>query len=232
MGAKITGLQYASKGLLGPLGRAFRIDDMGSLGRYLKPAMEEAQKQGHGSVGRKSLGGETYDSLVGDRLANLALGQTQFRVGKDGIAITDDTYDSNMTAEFYLKKSREALKSGDMGTALFNGLSGLLRVNQNTGWGNLRPGGLDIDLGDGYNQTDSSGKVLPQAQISSQQKPKTAPPLPPHTSVIDPTFGHEITTWGGGTGEWPSDPATPSIPSIPIISGWLDKMALLGLPGY
>ena len=69
-----------------------------------------------------------------------------------------------------------------------------------------------------------------KAQISPQQKPKTAPPLPPHTSVIDPTFGHEITTWGGGTGEWPSDPATPSIPSIPIISGWLDKMALLGLP--
>ena len=98
LGAKITGLQYAAKGLLGPLGKAYRIDDMGSLGRYLKPAMEEAQRQGHGSVGRQALGGETYDRLVGDRLANLALGQTQFRVDKDGRAVTDDTYDSNKTA--------------------------------------------------------------------------------------------------------------------------------------
>ena len=201
LGAKITGLQYAAKGLLGPLGRAYRIDDMGSLGRYLKPAMEEAQKQGHSSVGRKALGGETYDRLVGDKLANLALGQTQFRVGKDGRAVTDDTYDSNMTAEFYLKKSREALKSGDMGTALFNGLSGLLRVNQNTGWGNLRPGGLGIELGQGHRPTDPSGKVIPQAKISPQQKPTTTAPPPP--SVDPESFANTGTgddgTFGEGT---------------------------------
>ena len=241
LGAKITGLQYAAKGLLGPLGRAFRIDDMGSLGRYLRPAMEEAQKQGHGSVGRKALGGETYDRLVGDKLANLALGQTQFRVGKDGRAVTDDTYDSNRTAEFYLKKSREALKSGDMGTALFNGLSGLLRVNQNTGWGNLRPGGLGVDLGEGYQPTDASGKLLPQAKISQQQKPKTAPPPPSIDQRMYDKYGVDLGTGDYG-GTWAEatavpSPATPSNPAMSVIDAVIVnpfnslKGAILGLGG-
>ena len=241
LGAKITGLQYAAKGLLGPLGRAFRIDDMGSLGRYLRPAMEEAQKQGHSSVGRKALGGEMYDKLVGDKLANLALGQTQFRVGKDGRAVTDDTYDSNRTAEFYLKKSREALKSGDMGTALFNGLSGLLRVNQNTGWGNLRPGGLGVDLGEGYQPTDASGKLLPQAKISQQQKPKTAPPPPSIDQRMYDKYGVDLGTGDYG-GTWAEatavpSPATPSNPAMSVIDAVIVnpfnslKGAILGLGG-
>ena len=169
LGAKITGLQFAAKGLLGPLGKAFRINDRGSLGRYLRPAMEEAQRQGHGAVGAKALGQKKYNELVPDRLANLALGQTAFNVGEDGRAKTSDTYDSNNTAEYYFKTSREALSKGNVGTALFNGLSGLLRVNQNTGWGNLRPGGNDIDLGGGFAQTDSSGKVKKVSKMSGAQ---------------------------------------------------------------
>ena len=169
LGAKITGLQFAAKGLLGPLGKMFQIDDKGSLGRYLRPAMEEAQRQGHGAVGAKALGQKKYDELVPDRLANLALGQTAFSVGEDGRAKTSDTYDSNNTAEYYLKTSREALSKGNIGPALFNGLSGLLRVNQNTGWGNLRPGGNDIDLGGGFEQTNSSGKVKKVSKMSGAQ---------------------------------------------------------------
>ena len=169
LGAKITGLQFAAKGLLGPLGKAFRINDRGSLGRYLRPAMEEAQRQGHGAVGAKALGQKKYDELVPDRLANLALGQTAFTVGEDGRAKTSDTYDSNNTAEYYFKTSREALSKGNVGPALFNGLSGLLRVNQNTGWGNLRPGGNDIDLGGGFEQTNSSGKVKKVSKMSGAQ---------------------------------------------------------------
>ena len=169
LGAKITGLQFAAKGLAGPLGKMFQIDDRGSLGRYLRPAMEEAQKQGHGAVGARALGQKKYDELVPDRVANLALGQTAFSVGEDGRAKTSDTYDSNNTAEYYLKTSREALSKGNIGPALFNGLSGLLRVNQNTGWGNLRPGGNDIDLGGGFEQTNSSGKVKKVSKMSGAQ---------------------------------------------------------------
>ena len=169
LGAKITGLQFAAKGLLGPLGKMFQIDDKGSLGRYLRPAMEEAQRQGHGAVGAKALGQKKYDELVPDRLANLALGQTAFTVGEDGRAKTSDTYDSNNTAEYYFKTSRQALSKGNVGPALFNGLSGLLRVNQNTGWGNLRPGGNDIDLGGGFEQTNSSGKVKKVSKMSGAQ---------------------------------------------------------------
>ena len=169
LGAKITGLQFAAKGLAGPLGRMFQIDDRGSLGRYLRPAMEEAQRQGHGAVGAKALGQKKYDELVPDRLANLALGQTAFTVNEDGRAKTSDTYDSNNTAEYYFKTSREALSKGNIGPALFNGLSGLLRVNQNTGWGNLRPGGNDIDLGGGFTPTDSSGKVKKVSKMSAAQ---------------------------------------------------------------
>ncbi len=178
LGAKITGLQFAAKGLLGPLGKAFQIDDKGSLGRYLRPAMEKAQSMGLSGVGNNKQFNEgkgaadrtnNYNTLVGDKLANLALGQTSFTVGEDGRAKTSDVYDSNNTAEYYLKTSREALSKGNIGPALFNGLSGLLRVNQNTGWGNLRPGGNDIDLGGGFEQTDSSGKVKKVSKMSGAQ---------------------------------------------------------------
>ena len=84
-----------------------------------------------------------------------------------------------------------------------------------------------------YQDALDAQKEKSKAQISPQQKPKTAPP-PPHTSVVDPTFGHEITTWGSTEGTESSSnpsPATPSTPNIPIIGGWLDKLAVLGIGG-
>lgn len=167
-GAKLTGIQMAAKGLAGPLGRMFQIDDRGSLGRYLRPAMEEAQRQGHTSVGARALGQEKYDELVGDKLANLALGQINFEVDEQGRAKTSDVFDASaMTPKQYLEASRSSLsRAGNIlqgkeegglmgiGKALyqsaFMGLSGRLATAQNTGFGNLRPMGLDIDLGGGF----------------------------------------------------------------------------------
>ena len=60
-GAALQGMQMSVKGLMGPIGRLQRLDDMGSLGRYARPAMEHAQSLGMSSVGnnesfnRKSL---------------------------------------------------------------------------------------------------------------------------------------------------------------------------------
>ena len=183
LGAKITGLQFAAKGLLGPLGRMFQIDDRGSLGRYLRPALEKAQSLGLSGVGNNELFNEgkgatdptnNYNALVGDKLANLALGQVGFRVDKNGRAITSDVFDSNNTAEYYFKTSRRELASGNIYGGLFNGLSGVLRVNQNTGWGNLRPGGNDIDLGGGFAPTDASQKPgaspMTQSEILNAQR--------------------------------------------------------------
>ena len=190
LGAKLTGVQMAAKGLLGPLGRMFQIDDRGSLGRYLRPAMEEAQKQGHTSVGREALGGEKYDELVNDKLANLALGQVHFEVDEQGRAKTSDVFDASaMTPKQYLEKSRKAL--GDAGNMLmgkevldakgnpvqggpigiakalyqsaFMGLSGRLATAQNSGFGNLRPMGLDIDLGGGF-----TPKKTPESEKKKQ----------------------------------------------------------------
>ena len=56
----------------------FQIDDRGSLGRYLRPAMEEAQRQGHTSVGREALGGTKYDELVGDKTCKPCSGSSAF----------------------------------------------------------------------------------------------------------------------------------------------------------
>ena len=180
LGAKITGLQFAAKGLLGPLGRAFQIDDRGSLGRYLRPGMEKAQSLGLSGVGNnqqfnegKSATDKTnnYNTLVGDKLANLALGQINFRIDENGRAITSDIFDSNKTAEKYFKTSREELANGNPYGGLFNGLSGVLRVNQNTGWGNLRPGGNDIDLGGGFTPTKSNVKPvqIPDTQLATKE---------------------------------------------------------------
>ena len=169
-GAKITGLQFALKGLLGPLGKAFQIDDRGSLGRYLRPAMLEAQKQGNSSVGAKSFGQEKYNKLVNDKIANYALGQTGFTVDKTGRAKTKDVFDSNDTAEAYFKRSRLALKSGNPMGALFPGLSGILRANQNAEYSNLRPGGNNIDLGGGFKQTDARGNVLSPKQMEQMEQ--------------------------------------------------------------
>jgi hypothetical protein len=166
LGAKITGLQYALKGLAGPLGKAFRIDDRGSLGRYVRPAMLEAQKMEQGGVGAVGLGQEKYNKLMGDKLANLALGQFNFNVDKKGRATTNDTYEGNKPASEYFKGARSALKKGDIAGALFKGVSGVLRINQNTGWGNLRPGGSGIDLGGGFTPTDKNGKPIPPTKSS------------------------------------------------------------------
>ena len=191
-GAKLTGLQMAAKGLAGPLGRMFQIDDRGSLGRYLRPAMEYAQSQGHTSVGTEApgFGQKKYDELVGDKFANLALGQVHFEVDEQGRAKTSDVFDaSRMTPKQYLEKSRKAL--GDAGNMLmgkevldakgnvvqggpvgiakalyqsaFMGLSGRLATAQNTGFGNLRPMGLDIDLGGGF-----TPKKTPESEEKKQ----------------------------------------------------------------
>ena len=187
LGAKITGLQMAGKGLLGPLGRMFQIDDRGSLGRYLRPAMEYAISQGHTSVGTEApgFGQKKYNELVGDKLANLALGQIHFEVDKQGRAKTSDVFDaSKMTPKQYLTKSRESLslagdilqgkaEGGPVGLAkalyqsAFMGLSGRLATAQNTGFGNLRPMGLDIDLGGGFETKDAPS----ESEIKSVLKP-------------------------------------------------------------
>ena len=240
-GSKVNGLQMALKGLMGPLGRPFRIDDMGAVGRYLKPAMEYAQAKGHSSIGRDSFGGEMYDKLVSDKLSNLNLGQVSFKVGPDGRAITSDVYDSNQTVAHYTKVAKDGFRNKDIG-GIFEGLAGVLRANQNTFWGNLRPMGLDIDLGGGYKQTDERGNVLTPEQISTQQKPKAAPPPP--SSMIDwMEQNTEIkNALAAGTdfvpdpGLSPFAPQVPSYfsspPSIGLPAGNTDKMSVLGLPGY
>jgi hypothetical protein len=187
-GASVTGVQASLKSLAGPLGRMFRIDDRGSLGRYLRPAMLEAQKQGHGKVGAKALTQEVYDKLLPNRMANFALGQTSFTVDKSGRAKTEDVWDFNQTAQANFGQSRQALKAfgnilqgkeatigegknlkkltgiSGAGKALyeagFKGMSGIYRSLQNTSYGNLRPMGNDIDLGGGFKPTDENGRVI------------------------------------------------------------------------
>jgi hypothetical protein len=116
-GAALQGTQMSLKALAGPLGRAFRVEDSGSLGRYLKPAMLEVQKQGNSSVGAKSLTQPRYNELLPNKFANFALGQTSFNVDKSGRAITgvtgtsaDEVWDFNQTAEKNFGQSRSALK--------------------------------------------------------------------------------------------------------------------------
>jgi hypothetical protein len=235
LGAKITGLQYAAKGLLGPLGAGFKIDDRGSLARYVRPAMLEAQKRGQGGVGAVGLGQTNYNRLMGDRLANLALGQFSFKVDKSGRAKTDDVYDSNKSAEEYFKKSRSALKSGNIGGAFFQGLSGVLRINQNTGWGNLRPGGSGIDLGGGFTPTDAQGKPKTPQQIAAEQtkfakpKPKTLPVKPPvrTTTVMQ---GQTAVTMYSKNDPRRKNTATPKTPSFSATTrGMRTKQETLGL---
>ena len=182
MGATLTGMQTAAKGMTGPLGRMFRIDDMGSLGRYARASMEHAQSLGISGVGnneffnRKSLddapnSANMYDKLLPNKIANLALGQFNFKVGKDGRAVVTDDYDaSTLSAEEYHQKSRKELVNigkvlqgkGDPNKDPFSQIAGglmeaykmhgsaQLAAKQNLGQSNLRPLGLDIRMGDGF----------------------------------------------------------------------------------
>lgn len=197
-GASLQGVQMSLKALSGPLGRLQRVEDDGAMGRYLRPAMMEAQKRGHGKVGRAGITGKLYDALLENKIANFALGQTSFVVDKSGRARTgvtgtsaDEVWDFNQTAQQNFAQSREALnnfgkilqgkkvttKDGkpiSAGKALyetgFKGLAGMYRMLQNTMYGNLRPMGSNIDLGGGFKPTDVKGKVLSNAQIKAQRQ--------------------------------------------------------------
>jgi hypothetical protein len=193
-GATIQGMQMSIKGMMGPLGRMFRLDDMGSLSRYARPAMEHAQSLGVSAVNnteffnRKTLNdapGSTnmYDKLLPNKFANLALGQFHFDVDESGRAIVTDDYDaSQLTPEEYHQKSRaELVKIGkvlqgrgdpnkDPFSQIFGGLmeaykmhgSAQLATKQNLGQSNIRPIGLDVDMGGGFLQTTKKGKVIPK----------------------------------------------------------------------
>ena len=121
-GASVQGVQMSLKALAGPLGRMFRVEDQGAMGRYLRPAMMEAQRRGHGNVGAAALGQELYNKLLPNKIANFALGQTAFKVDSSGRAMTgitgtsrDETWDFNQTAEKNFAQSRAALKAlGDV----------------------------------------------------------------------------------------------------------------------
>jgi hypothetical protein len=179
-------VQMTIKGLLGPLGKPFRVDASPIL-EYNKPLMDFAiknklmDKGGNYLVGKeswsKSLGDKAYEMVkdpktgkmvrgehlydkmqresagsgAAAKLANFGLGQFSFKVGRDGKAIVNDSWDSNQTAGYYFDQSREALKKGDIYNALFKGFSGVLRINQNSAFGlgnrgamNTTPAGIDI----------------------------------------------------------------------------------------
>jgi len=178
LGAKITGLQYAAKGLLGPLGAGFRINN-DALKRYTQPAVEYYRKHGQSGVGAAGLGQETYNKFMNDKLANLALGQFSFKVGKDGKARTNDVYDSNKTATQYFKESRKGLRNGNVGEAAFKGLSGVLRILQAKGWANLRPGGSGIVVADNLNKPKTTN-----AKLGNSKPKSSAPPPPPKQKVV------------------------------------------------
>jgi hypothetical protein len=182
MGATLTGMQTAAKGMTGPIGRMFRVDDMGSLGRYARDSIEHAQSLGVSGVGnnkffnRKSLddapgSANMYDKLLPNKIANLALGQFNFKVDKDGGAFVTDDYDaSTLTAEEYHQKSRKELVNigkvlqgkGDPNKNPFSQIAGglmeaykmhgsaQLAAKQNLGQSNLRPLGLGINMGPGF----------------------------------------------------------------------------------
>ena len=95
---------------------------------------------------------ESMGSGLPARIANYGLGQFNFSVDqKTGKAIVTDSWDSNNSAEYYFGASEDALKKGDPYNGIFKGLSGVLRMNQNsllglgdTGFANTLPAGVGI----------------------------------------------------------------------------------------
>ena len=208
------------KGLLGPLGKPFRVDGS-SLLEYNKPLMDFAiknklmDKSGNYLVGKESwskmLGDKAYQMVkdpktgrmvrgehlydkmqresmgsgAAAKIANFGLGQFNFRVGKDGKAIVNDTWDSNNTAGYYFDESKKALKRGDIYNALFKGFSGVLRVNQNTAFGlgnrgfaNINPLGFDLKSRSTFKEALNQ-KPQQQAQLAKPKQVKTLPVKPP-----------------------------------------------------
>jgi hypothetical protein len=126
-------------------------------------------------------------------------------------------------------------KSGNVGGALFQGLSGVLRINQNTGWGNLRPGGSGIDLGGGFTPTDSKGRPKTPQQIAAEKakvakpKSKTSPVKPPVKSNPKVVYGPPVPTTGRfGQGNKSAGSKPPSF-SANYPKGMRSKTETLGL---
>ena len=121
-----------------------------------------------------------YDKLLPNKFANLALGQFNFQVDKDGKAVVTDDYDaSTLSAQQYHQKARKELVnigkvlqgSGDPNKDPFSQIVGglmeaykmhgsaQLAAKQNGGQSNLRPLGLDIAMGSGFTPTEA--KIVP-----------------------------------------------------------------------
>ena len=176
IGAKINAAQMVTKSLLGPLGKMFRIDDQGSIGRYTKNAREFAAGKGITSIGADALGQTDYDRLLPDTIANLNLGQFHTEKDEQGRTITKDEWNANHSVEKYGKLRDKAWKEGNIGGAAFMQGSQILRFLEDKGWANLKPMGSSIVLED-------PGKK--SAQISKDQPaPPSAPEIkPPSTST-------------------------------------------------
>ena len=126
---------------------------------------------------------ESMGSGLPARIANYGLGQFNFSVDqKTGKAKVTDSWDSNNSAEYYFGASEAALKKGDLYNGLFKGLSGVLRMNQNsflglgnTGFANTLPAGIDITSRSGFQKALTSSPSAMQresAQIAQSSANK------------------------------------------------------------
>jgi len=147
------------------------IDDKGKpQTRYTEHLYDKMQRESMGSGGAA-------------KIANYGLGQFNFSVDqKTGKAIVTDSWDSNNSAAYYFDESEAAFKKGDPYIGAFKGLSGVLRMNQNsllglgdTGFANNLPAGVRIESEDDFrhllNSTPSAIK-RESAQISQSSANK------------------------------------------------------------
>ena len=119
---------------------------------------------------------ESMGSAAASKIANYGLGQFVFSIDpKTGKAMVTDSWDSNNSADYYFGESESAAKNVNPYPAAFKGLSGLLRVNQNSffglgnrGFANTLPAGIDIKSQSTFN-TDQQIKNN-QAYAASKGK--------------------------------------------------------------
>lgn len=141
------GAAVALKGLMGPLGKPYRIEDNPDARAYRQEQVNAAKPVGRSLEYSSKVPGYKVPAGPREELANLAIGQWWGEKGGDGRVRTKDVWDTNQNADWQRREAVKHLQGGNVTRAGWHGMASVAAGLQDANWTNRHPLGGSIDMG-------------------------------------------------------------------------------------